>query len=113
MVFHAIRKNKIASYNFFEIMVIANQSKKIIEEHEDTIFQMEGQACKFAYESVNLNEALEEEQTTKEPLENAFALELSKLKETRDRALEVANDFKRRTDELVVAHDKLLEEFEQ
>jgi hypothetical protein len=25
----------------------------------------------------------------------------------------VANDFKRRTDELVVAHDKLLEEFEQ
>ena len=42
----------------------------------------------------NLKEALEEEQTTKEALEETLTLELSSVKENHDRALEVANDLK-------------------
>ena len=34
MVFHALRKNKIACSNFFEILTIAIESKKLIEEME-------------------------------------------------------------------------------
>jgi hypothetical protein len=45
-------------------------------------------------------------------LEETFALNLSKVKESRDRALEVANDFKTKNHKLEVAHVKLLEDFE-
>ena len=41
-----------------------------------------------------IEEDFEEEQTTKETLEETFALELSKINKTHDRAFEVANDFK-------------------
>ena len=45
-------------------------------------------------EIAELGEALEEEQTTKESLEETFALELSKIKKTHDEALVVAKVFK-------------------
>ena len=40
-----------------------------------------------------IEEDFEEEQTTKESLEETFALELSNVKESHDRSLDVANDF--------------------
>ena len=53
---------------------------------------MEGHASEYADENLALCNALEEEQTTKEALEETFTLELSSVKEDYDRALEVAND---------------------
>ena len=58
------------------------------------------------------SQALELEQTTKESLEETFALELSRVRESHDRALEVANDFETKNEEPEVAHAKLLEDFE-
>ena len=98
MIFKALHKNKFARSNFMEIMSIAIDGKKYIEEleshleeHEATIDKMEGHA-------------LELEQTTKESLEETFALELSRVRESRDRALEVANDFETKNEELEVVH---------
>ncbi|KAE8794353.1 hypothetical protein D1007_30902 [Hordeum vulgare] len=79
-----------------EIMSIATEGKKYIEEleahldlHEATIERMEGHERDYANEIVELSQALENEQTTKKSLEETFALELSRLKESHDRALEV------------------------
>ena len=119
MIFKALHKNKIARSNFMEIMSIAIEGKKYIEEleahleeHDDTIEKMEGHERDYANEIADLSQALEEEQTTKESLEETFALELSKVKESRDRALEVANDFKTKNAKLEVAHVQLREDFE-
>ena len=54
----------------------------------------------YANKIADLEEDLEEEQTNKESLEETFALELSKVNETHDRALKVANDFKIKNEEL-------------
>jgi hypothetical protein len=54
---------------------------------------MQGHARDYADEIADLKEALEEEQTTKESLEETFTLELSKIKKSYDRTLVVANDF--------------------
>jgi hypothetical protein len=110
--FHAIRKNKIACSYFYKILDIATESNKIIEEHENTIFKMQGHARDYADEIAELKEALEEEQTTKESLEETFTLELSKIKKYYDRTLVVANDFETKYEELVVIYPKLLENFE-
>ncbi|KAE8787872.1 hypothetical protein D1007_38196 [Hordeum vulgare] len=119
MIFKALHKNKIARSNFMEIMSIAIEGKKYIEElepnlkeHEAAIEEMEGHERDYANEIMELSQALENEQTTKESLEETFALELSRLKESHDRALEVANYFRTKNDKLEVAHAKLLEDFE-
>src|SRR5215216_5621723 len=100
MVFKALHKNKIARSNFMEVMSIAIEGKKYIkeleshiEEHEVTIDKMEGHERDYANEIVDLSQALGLEQATKESLEDTFALELSRVKESHDRALEVANVF--------------------
>ncbi|KAE8766532.1 hypothetical protein D1007_62240 [Hordeum vulgare] len=102
-----------------EIMSIATEGKKYIEEleahleeHEDTIETMEGHGRDYADEITELSQDLENEQNIKESLEETFALELSRLKESHDRALEVANDFRTKNDKLEVAHAKLLEDYE-
>ena len=119
MIFKALHKNKIARSNFMEIMSIAIESKKYVdelesclEEHEVTIDKMEGHECDYANEIADLSQALELEQTTKESLEETFALELSRVKESTDRALEVANVFETKNVKLEVAHARLLEDFE-
>ncbi|KAE8815732.1 hypothetical protein D1007_06788 [Hordeum vulgare] len=118
MIFKSLYKNKLVGSNFLEIMSIATEGKKYIEEleahleeHEATIETMEGHERDYANEIAELSQALENEQTTKESLET-FALELSRLKESHDRALEVANDFRTKNDKLEVAHAKLLEDYE-
>ena len=119
MIFKALHKNKLACSNFMEIMSIAIEGKKYIEkleahleEHEATIEKMEGHERDYANEIAELSQALENEQTTKESLKETFALEFSRLKESHDRALEVANDFRTKNDKLEFAHAKLLEDFE-
>ena len=72
---------------------------------------MEGHERDYANEIADLSQALELEQTTKESLEETFALELSRVKESHDRALEVANVFETKNEKLEVAHAKLLEDF--
>jgi hypothetical protein len=109
IVFHAIRKNKIACSN--EILAIATKSEKIIETHEDTIFKMQDHACDYANEIADLKVALEEEQTTKESLEETFTLELSKVKKSHEGAFEVANALEIKYNEIEVTHAKLLEDF--
>jgi hypothetical protein len=74
MFFHAIHKNKIACSYFYKILAIATESNKIIEEHENTIFKMQGRALDYVDEIADLKEAIEEEQTTKESLEETFTL---------------------------------------
>ncbi|KAE8782092.1 hypothetical protein D1007_44611 [Hordeum vulgare] len=100
-------------------MSIATEGKKYIEEleahlkeHEATIEIMEGHERDYANETTELSQALENEQTTKESLEETFAIELSRLKESHDRSLEVANDFRTKNDKLEVAHAKLVEDYE-
>ncbi|KAE8783546.1 hypothetical protein D1007_42963 [Hordeum vulgare] len=97
MIFKSLYKNKLACSNFMEIMSIATEGKKYTEEleahldlHEATIERMEGHERDYANEIAELSQALENEQTTKESLEETFALELSRVKEYHDRALEVA-----------------------
>jgi hypothetical protein len=96
ILFHAIGKKKIACANFVEILVVAIESKKIInelqshgEDQEETIENLHSLANDF-------KSTLLEEQTTKEALEETFSLELSRLKETHDRALVVENDLQLR-----------------
>src|SRR4051812_31420598 len=119
MIFKALHKNKIACSNFMEIMSIAIEGKKYIEEleahieeNESTIDKMESHECDYANEIAELSQTLECEQTTKESLEETFALELSKVNESHDRTLEVANSIKTKYDKLEVVHAKLLEHFE-
>ena len=113
VVFHALRKDKIACSKFVEILVVAIESQKLIVEHENTITTRGALECEYADEIATLKNDLEEEQTTKESLEETFALELSRVKENHDRELEVANDLKLKNDKLVFAQAKLLEDFEQ
>jgi hypothetical protein len=111
MFFHAIHKNKIACSYFYKILAIATDSNKIIGEHDNTIFKMQGHTHDYANEIVDLKVALEEEQTTKESLEETFTLELSKIKKSYDSTLVVANDFETIYEELVATYAKLLENF--
>ncbi|KAE8772105.1 hypothetical protein D1007_55947 [Hordeum vulgare] len=119
MVFKSIFKNKLACSNFMEIMSIATEGKKYIEEleahlkeHEASVETMEVHERDYANEIAELSQALENEQTTNQSLKETFALELSRLKESHDRALEVANDFTTKKDKLEVAHAKLFEDYE-
>ncbi|KAE8818416.1 hypothetical protein D1007_03864 [Hordeum vulgare] len=119
MILKSLYKNKLACSNFMEIMSIATERKKYIEEleahleeHEDTIERMEGHERDYANEIAELSQALENEPITKESLEETFALELYRLKESHDRSLEVANYFRTKNDKLEVAHTKLLEDYE-
>src|SRR3954467_3718241 len=119
MIFKVLHKNKIACSNFMEIMSIAIEGKKYIEEleahieeNEATIEKMESHERDYANEIADLSQALECEQTTKESLEETFTLELSKVNESLDRTLKVANSIKTKYDKLEVVHAKLLEDFE-
>jgi len=90
----------------------AIEGNDLIEEQEiltDEKFALEHE---YANEVAQLKDSLEEEQTTKESLEETFTLELSRVKEYHDRELAVANSFKIKNDELEVAYAKLLEDFE-
>ncbi|KAE8799768.1 hypothetical protein D1007_24863 [Hordeum vulgare] len=99
MIFKSIYNNNIVRSNFMEIMPIAAEGKKYveeleahIEEHEATFETMEGHGRDYAGEIVELSQALENEQTTKESLEETFSLELSRLKESHDSALELPDE---------------------
>ncbi|KAE8818724.1 hypothetical protein D1007_03543 [Hordeum vulgare] len=72
IIFKSLYKNKLACSNFLEIMSIAIEGKKYIEEleahleeHETTIETMEGHERDYANEIAQLSQALENEQTTK------------------------------------------------
>ncbi|KAE8803916.1 hypothetical protein D1007_20177 [Hordeum vulgare] len=119
MIFKSLYKNKLACSNFLEIVSIATEGKKYteeleahLEEHEAIIETMEGHERDYANEITELSQALENEQTTKESLQETFAIELSRLKESHDRPLEMANDFRTKNDKLEVAHAKLIEDYE-
>jgi hypothetical protein len=111
MFFLAIHKNKISCSYFYKILAIATEGNNFFEEHEKTIFKMQGHARDYADEIADLKETLEE-QTTKESPEETFILELSKIKKSYDRTLAVASDFETKYEELIVAYAKLLENFE-
>ena len=81
-------------------MTCAIESRQLIYEHEDKIDKISSLEREYANEIANLNEALEEEQTTKESLEETFALELSRVKKSHDRDLEVARSLQIKNDEL-------------
>ncbi|KAE8816023.1 40s ribosomal protein s5-1 [Hordeum vulgare] len=81
MIFKCLYKNKLACSKFLEIMSIATEGKKYIEEleahleeHEATIETMEGHERDYANETAELSQALENEQITKESLEETFAI---------------------------------------
>ncbi|KAE8779562.1 hypothetical protein D1007_47401 [Hordeum vulgare] len=66
MIFKSLYKNKLACSNFMEIMSIATQGKKYIEEleahleeHEATIETMQGHKRDYANEIAELSQALE------------------------------------------------------
>ena len=96
MIFKSLHKNKITCSNFLQIMSIGLEGIKYLEEleshleeNEVTIERMEGHERDYTNEIGDLSQAHEEEKTTRESLEETFALELSKVKESLDRALEV------------------------
>ncbi|KAK1602282.1 hypothetical protein QYE76_008131 [Lolium multiflorum] len=104
-VYHALPKKKLARSNFKKIFNFAIKSTKLIEKKEE--YERED-----AIEIATLKEALKEQQTTNETLEENFALKIRRVKESRDRALEVAHDLQIKYDELVIVHGKLLEDCE-
>ena len=111
VVYHALVKNNIACPNFGEILTFAMESKKIIEQLQDQDGEQEHTIENIQSLSNDLRKAYLEEQTTKESLEETFALELSRVKDNHDRELMVACSLKTKNDELVVAHAKLVEDF--
>ena len=119
IVYRALVKKDIACSNFVEILDFAIKRKQHIDkleaqivEHENTIDKMSSFEHEYANQIAHLNEALEKEQTTKESLEEAFALELSRVRKSHDREFEVASALQIKNDELEVAYAKLLEDFE-
>ncbi|KAE8794177.1 zinc knuckle family expressed [Hordeum vulgare] len=98
MIFKSLDKNKLACSNFMEIMSLVTEGKKYTQELEAHLKEHEA--------------TIETMEATKEYLEETFAVELSRLKESHDRALEVANDFRTKNDKLEGAHSKLLEDYE-
>src|SRR5664279_4695966 len=112
MIHHALYKNTNACANFLEIMSAFVERKLTIEVLEAQIYESNSRECNYADEIADLKEALVEEQTTKESLEETFALEFSRVKETHDRDLKVANDLRIKNDELVVGHARLVENFD-
>src|SRR5664279_5901740 len=107
MIHHVLYENKNACANFLEIISAFVERKLTIEGLEAQINECYSRERDYAEEIAKLEEALVEEQTTKESLEETFTLELSKLKESHDRNLEVANWIKIKNDELKVAHAQL------
>ena len=92
-------------------MSIAIEGKKYIEdleahleENEVAIDKIESHERDCANEISELSQALEFEHTTKESLEETFDLYLSKVKESLDKTLEVANGIKTKNDTLEVVH---------
>ena len=83
-----------------------------LEENEFTIDRMGSHERDYAIEIAELSQDLEVEQTTKESLEGTFALELSRIKESHDTTLDMANVSKTKNDKLQAVHAKLLEDFE-
>jgi hypothetical protein len=73
---------------------------------------MQSHARDYPYDIADLKEALEEEQTINESLEETFVLELSKIKKSYDITLALANDFETKYEELLVTCAKLLKNFE-
>src|SRR5664279_2959796 len=69
MVHHALYKNKNACANFLEIMTTFVESKLTIEVLEAQIDESFSRERNYADKIVDLEEALEEEQTTKESIE--------------------------------------------
>src|SRR3954464_9022062 len=112
VVYSALYKNKLASYNLLEILNYAIEGNDLIEEQENIIDEKFALEREYANELAQVKDSLEEEQTTKESLEETFTLELSRVKEYHDRELAVANSFKIKNDELEVAYAKLVEDFE-
>ena len=111
VVYSALYKNKIASSNLLEILNYAIEGNDLIEEQENIIDEKFALEREYANELAQVKDSLEEEQTTKESLEETFTLELSRVKEYHDRELAVANSFKIKNDELEVAYAKLVEDF--
>src|SRR4051812_3957962 len=111
VVYGALFKNKIASSNFLEILNYAIEGNDLIKEQENLIDEQFARERKYANEIAQLNGSLEEEQNTKESLEETFTLELSRVKEYHDRELVVANSFKFKNNELEVSYAKLVEDF--
>ena len=107
----ALSSKKIASSNFLEILNYAIEGNDLIEEQENIIDEKFALEREYANELAQVKDSLEEEQTTKESLEETFTLELSRVKEYHDRELVVANSFKFKNDELEVAYAKLVEDF--
>ena len=94
MVLNALSKNKNACENLHEITSTIVERGLTIENLEAREDESLSRERNYANKIADLEEALEEEQTTKESLEDIFTLELSKVNKTYYRALKVDNDFK-------------------
>ena len=116
MVFHALRKNKDACSNLFEIMNCAIESTKLIEKHENTIDKMGARERGYANEIATLKDALEEKQEYWASLEE----ELETLEEShnsivskRNHAIAKYKKVKKENVEFGVVHAKLTEDREK
>jgi hypothetical protein len=74
IVFHAIDKKKIACSDFVEILVVAIESKKIIDELQSHDEEQEKTIENLHSLANNFKRAPLEEQTTSEALEETFAV---------------------------------------
>ena len=109
MVERALQNDKNSHDSFIEFITTFVGNKQELDDLEAREDESLRRERGYANTIADLKEALEEEQTTKKSLEETFTLELSKVNETHDRALKVANDFKIKNDELVVEIVRLLE----
>jgi hypothetical protein len=107
MIHHVLYNDKNACANFLKIISTFVKRKLTIEDLEACIDECYSREREYAEKISDLEDALEEQQATKESLEETFSLELSKVKESHDRNLVVANYIKIKNDELKVAHPQL------
>jgi hypothetical protein len=107
IVLRALPKGSNAFSTFFEILAIAIENKKIITKLEVLNDEHEEQIEKLENLTNDLHMNFEESQATNETLEETSTLELSKAKETRDRALKVAIDLEGKYEKLIVTYAQL------
>ena len=92
LVFHALRKNKIACSNFVEILASAIESKKLLEEQEETIDMLQKNEREAADEIGALSQALEESGSSSE---ESYNIAISNLTKERDHALAMVKVLKK------------------
>jgi chromosome segregation ATPase len=102
-----------AKLAFESLKLQLGEANGLIDEHEERIEEIEGFARDDAEKIAELEEALLEEKNLKESIVETFTLDLAKMKDSRDHALNKLREFIGSNEELKNGHNELLKDHAQ